>query len=129
MPDAHALILRIDKQVVQEIIVRPDGGKTQAMTVLCSNPNHFVTGCRVKVFKLPVCTVQPWPGFTPGVEVERAQERAVTSCQGRITIALAVIENISIVGFVDLAISIADQHVVLSHIGPVGSGIRSRQVT
>ena len=54
MPDALALILRIDKQVVQKIIVRPDGGKAQAMAVLRGNPNHFVTGGRVKVFKLPV---------------------------------------------------------------------------
>ena len=42
---------------------------------------------------------------------------------------LAVIENISVIGFVDFAVRIADQHVVLAHVGPVGSGIRSRQVT
>ena len=53
-PDAVALILRVNKEVVQKIIVRPDGGKAQAMAVLRGNPNHFVTGGRVKVFKLPV---------------------------------------------------------------------------
>ena len=42
---------------------------------------------------------------------------------------LAVIENISVIGFVDFAVRIADQHVVLAHVGPVGSGIRGRQVT
>ena len=43
--------------------------------------------------------------------------------------SLAVIEDISIVGFVDFAICIANQDVVLAHIGPVGTRIRGRQVT
>jgi hypothetical protein len=76
-PDAQPLVLRIDKQVVQKVIVRPDGGEPQAVPVLHGNPNLFIAGRRIEILELPFFPVQPRPGIAPGMQVERAQERAV----------------------------------------------------
>lgn len=51
------------------------------------------------------------------------------SCHGRIRIVSAVIENISVIGFVDFAIGIANQNIILTHVGPVCAGIGRGKVT
>ena len=42
---------------------------------------------------------------------------------------LAMIKNLTVVGFNDFSVGVADQHVRATHIGPVGSGVRCGQVT
>lgn len=40
-----------------------------------------------------------------------------------------MIENISVIGFVDFAIGIANQNIILTHVGPVCAGIGRGKVT
>ena len=42
---------------------------------------------------------------------------------------LAMIKNLTVVGFNDFTVGVADQHVRATHIGPVRPGIRRGQVT
>ena len=42
---------------------------------------------------------------------------------------LAVIKNLTVVGFNDFSVAIVDQHICTAHIGPVRSRIGRRQVT
>ena len=42
---------------------------------------------------------------------------------------LAMIKNLTVVGFNDFSVGIIDQHICTAHIGPVGSGVRCGQVT
>ena len=44
-------------------------------------------------------------------------------------IFLAMIKNLTVVGFNDFTVGVADQHVRATHIGPVRPGIRRGQVT
>lgn len=40
-----------------------------------------------------------------------------------------MIEDISVIGFVDFAIGIANQNIIFTHVGPVCAGIGRRKVT
>lgn len=42
---------------------------------------------------------------------------------------LAMIKNLTVVGFNDFTVGVVDQHVRATHIGPVCPGIRRGQVT
>ncbi|KGQ13980.1 Uncharacterized protein yehS [Beauveria bassiana D1-5] len=66
----RSLIFRADEQVVQKVILYPNGSEADTVTVFFCYPDAFILRRAVKVFELPGAAVEPGPGLTASLKIK-----------------------------------------------------------